>query len=643
MIVLYEWLKDYLGDDAPSVSDIERLLTFHAFEIDGIEEKKDGTLIDVKVLPDRAGDCLSHRGIAHEIGAIVGTGLKMDPLRDTRGSLQVTDRLQMTIGDPLLTRRFSGVLIEKVSIEESPQWLRDRLEALGQRSINNVVDITNYVMLALGAPLHAYDAALLGNKDNTYHLHADRVSSETPITVLGGQEYVLREGVGVIKDATTGAILGIAGIKGGTHAEVTRVTTSIVLEAGNFDPVHIRKTSHLLKLQTDASKRFENNVSPSLIDTALLLASQLIEEIAGGEVIGFAESYPIQKMNEWVNVSLSRTNALLGFEVSVEMVENILKRLSFSFHTEAKNGDHEWRVKAPHERSDIQREVDVIAEIGRIHGYGDLKGVLPNTQVPALFNPHYAVAEKLRELLSQNGFSEILTTSFKKTGNIRLANPFASDKAYLRESLRENLNDALKRNTAHKDLLGLSSIKLFEIGTVFEKTPDDVVESMRLCVGVREKNGNATASDSNQLQQVLSKICSLGVSKDLFDVKDAIAEVDLSKLYETFIVENLSLSQNESLNAVYRPYSLYPSISRDIALWVSRELNAESIARDIQSQGGNDLVRITLFDSFEKNGRISFAFRLVFQSSHRTLTDEDVRLSMNNIEAKLQGKGYEIR
>ncbi len=649
MLILHSWLKDYLGDNTPSVSEIDDLLTFHAFEIDGIEKVGEQDVIDVKVLPDRSGDALSHRGIAHEIAVLTGKPLAYDPFREARTLEPKTEKITVSIEDPALCRRFGMALMIGVTITESPEWLKERLKALGQRSINNVVDATNFVMLALGQPLHAYDGDIFPHPpaggDGVWHFGVRRARAGEKITTLTNDEYELDTNVQLIVDSSNDAPAGIAGIKGGKYAEVTNATTTILLEAANFEPVFTRRASQFLKLQTDASKRFENEISRDVVPYALTEVVKLILDIAGGTCEGYVDVYPTPVINPEVTLTLAQTNALLGLSLIESEVEAILKRLAFAV-TPCDGG---WTVVAPFERRDIQIPEDVIAEVGRVYGLTHITSVVPPTVPLTEISARQVYSEKIRETLTKLGFSEVITSSFRNKDEITLANALASDKGALRSSLRQNLNEALDKNMPNIDLLGITTLKIFEIGTVFTKGGEaGVREHFSVALGARVKQQGYSPKDDTLLTETLTKLSEiLGVPVHA-EIKEGVAEFDLGALL-AILPAATSYVPFKSTDVSFVPFSQYPFVSRDIALWVpegvvgpetTQALEVETLIRDT---AGSLCIRITQFDEFKKDGRISYAFRLVFQSYEKTLTDEEIAPIMASIVERVAKKGWEVR
>ncbi len=634
MKILNNWLRDYLGDNTPTPEKIEELLTFHTFEIEGVE----GEVIDVDVLPNRSADCLCHRGIAREIATLLDVELVNDPLRENV-ALPETDRLKINLLDIDSTRRFSLALMEGVKVGPSPEWLRLRLEALGQRSISNVVDATNYVMLSLGQPLHAYDADKFKNKDGQWHFGVRFAEEGEKITTLTGEEYELSSKVQLIVNEVDGALAGVAGIKGGKYAEVDENTTNIILEAGTFDGTVTRLASQFLKLQTDASKRYENGVPAEVAPYALKAVATLIKEIAGGEIIGASDVYPEARLIPTVEVKLENINRLLGLSLDADTVEKIILRTG----SKVKRNEDTFLATGPFERIDLNIEADYIEEVGRIYGYSNVESVTPETISLTEVNARHFYSDQIREVLVEAGFSEVITSSFRKKDEVKLFNALASDKGCLRSSLAKNINEALDKNAPFIDLLGTKDTRIFEIGTVFEKGEGEVKEHTALAFGVRFKTTGYSGKEDAIVKEVVAKVEeALGASAK-WNIEKGIAEMNLTALLPELPAPSAYVPFVKQDDIVYKPFSLYPSTSRDIALWVPNETKSEEIESLLRENAGELCVRLSLFDEFQKDGRTSYAFRLVFQSMDKTLSDEDVSPTMEKIYEVMKGRGFEVR
>ena len=596
MLVSRIWLSKFFDVELPPADKLAEALTFHAFEIDGVAKVGDDDILDVKVTPNRGHDCLSHRGIAKELSAILKIPLTHDPLSTKPDLSQKINEVQVLLDDAALCPRYIAGAIKGVKVGPSPEWLKARLEAVGQRSINNVVDATNFVMLELGQPLHAFDASQLMSRDGVHVVSVRPARGGEKLHALDDKEYVLGGSMLAIVDANADTPIGIAGVKGGSPAGITEKTTDIILESANFNGVSVRKTAAGLKLRTDASARFEQGISPELAAFGMRAAVDMINELAGGELQGFVDIYPVAQQETKVAVSLGQINAALGTALAVEEVKDVFARLGFLF-TERQGA---FEVTAPFERLDLTIAEDLIEEVGRIVGYEQVPAVpLPPGAAPAP-NKNFTSAEAAREELAAQDYSEVFTSVFADKGERAVLNKVDSVRPYLRASLLPGLTLALEKNKQHKDLLGLTEIKLFEIGTVW-------------------KDGQ--------------EVVMLGTVSE----KQKASEQPLSITEK--IPEELALSQATRFSS----FSRYPYIVRDIAMWVPADTKEEEVLEVIDKESGELAHKVWLFDRFEKGGKVSLAYRLIFQAFDRTLTEQEVNKVMEKVSTKLKSTGFEIR
>jgi len=603
MKISRDWLQTFFDTPLPDAAVLGDALTFHVFEIDGIEERGSDAILDVKVTANRGHDCLSHRGIAKEISSILNTTLKNDPFGDKFNLSPMTDMISVLIDTPLCNRYIAGY-VRGVKVGPSPAWLVERLAAMGQRSVNNIVDATNFVMFNIGQPLHAFDAAKVKDKK----ISVRQAQAGEKMTALDGKEYTLDPSMLVIADAD--ALIGIAGVKGGAASGIDETTTNIIIESANFDGASVRKAAQALKLRTDASSRFEQGISPELAAHGMRAVADLILEIAGGELVGFFDAYPNSHRNPPMSVTLMQINKILGTTLTEDEVSDVFTRLNFNFE---KKGDA-FLVTPPFERLDLTIPEDLIEEVGRIIGYDKVPAVElpPFSQKPEI-NPYFYWIEKAREEFMVKGYSEVFTSVFADKGERVVANKVDGVRPYLRANLTDGLTSALKKNLPNKDLLGLKEIKLFEIGTVWRNGKEEVMVG-----SVSEKEKAAEKSLEEYMQNVGHPM--------------------------SYILD-LPLSTANR----YAPYSKYPYIVRDIAFWTTLDHTQKVGSVTSNSLGmfkkevGELLVRSELFDRFEKGDKTSLAFRLIFQSFDRTLTDEEVNQIMQKISATLTARGFEIR
>ncbi|MDB5266149.1 MAG: Phenylalanine--tRNA ligase [Parcubacteria group bacterium] len=625
------WLQTYFEKPLPTAEELGDALTFHSFEI----EEAEGDLLEVKVLPDRAADCLSHRGVAHEIAAVLDMPMKSDSLRESLPEFPHTDSLTVSIQNPEKCPRYMGALIRGVKVGPSPEWLKASIEAVGQRSINNVVDATNYVMLNIGQPLHAFDAAKLGNKDGVYAIAVRDSRAGEKITTLTGEEYALPEGTMLITDASSDSPAGIAGVKGGKAAEVNASTTDIIIESANFDGTSVRRTAGALKLWTDASQRYQNKISPALAAYGMRDVLALIQQVAGGEVAGVVDINHYTQEHADVSVSLAKINSLLGASFTTVDVASAFDRLGFSY-TQEGDGKEVFTVTPPFERRDITLPENLVEEAGRILGYDRIAAQpLPNEAVEA-DQIRYRGVEHIKDFMAEHGYTEISTQTFAVEGDITLANPLDKTKPALRTTLTENMKVSLAHAaTVAPRVLGPETfVKLFEIGTVFTKDG----EHLSLCFGYQQMSGKKYAMLLAEMAAALAD--EFGMHTSI--VAENIAEVDLNNV--SFTPFGTDYTPKKIALGAYRTYSVYPSAIRDIAVWTPEGTQESEVSIFIEQQAGELLARIDRFDRFEKDGRTSFAFRLVFQSFERTLADTDLDPTMEKVTSALNAKdGYEVR
>ncbi len=644
MLVSWKWLQEYLGKTELSAADAAELLGQHAFEIEEVKAMENDTVIDVDVLPNRSSDCLCHRGIARELASITGTPLAYDPLTEAV-DLPHTDTITVHVESAADCPRFTALLIEGVTITESPEWLQERLRAIGQRPINNIVDATNYVMFAIGQPLHAYDADLFPKVDGAWRFAVRRAAVDEAVSLIaeGGKDedrsVTLKGGELLIVDESSNTPIGLAGVKGGTFAGVHSGTTRVIIEAAHFDPVLTRKTARGLGIVIDASKRFENEPSHALPPFAQAEIAQLIAAIAGGTTVGFVDSHDSTQTMSEVLVRPERVNRLLGLTLSASEMTEILLRAGITV-TEVDEG---LRCTGPFERTDLHIEEDFIEEIGRLHGYDHVTSVQPTAVPLTEVNTRHYYSERIRDCLIAAGYSEVITSSFRKKDQVQLKNALASDKSYVRSQLTKNITDVLDKNASFTDLLGTSDTRVFEIGTVFHKTETGITEHTALAIGVRVKSSGYSGKEDKVLQAALDELAAeLDVAID-WSVTKGVAETNLSQLLTQLPSPEAYDPVESAMEKQYQPFSLYPAISRDIAMWVSEGTDIAAAEQVLNAAAGDLRVRTTHVDEFTKDGRTSLAFRLVFQAPDRTLTDSEVNDWMERVYHAAEAAGWETR
>lgn len=608
MLVSYNWLQKYFNDKLPNSDKIAEGIVFHSFEVESVSKKDDDTIFDIKVLPDRAHDSLSHFGIAREISVIFNLPIKPEIKEFPKiFSNEGKTELKIKNEEQKDCRRYIGRIIRNVKVGPSPEWLRKNLEVIGQKSINNIVDVTNYVMFDLGNPIHAFDLDKLDGSEII--IRKSKIGEK--ILTLDKKEVGLDEDVLVISDSKDP--LAIAGIKGGNKAEVDINTSNLVIEVANFDPVLIRKTTKKVNIQTDSSKRFENEISPVLAEVAMNRISNLILEVAGGELEESVENYPEKPEEKKVIFTTEYLNKILGVKIEEGEIRDILSRQDYDFSVS--NG--EWKVKIPFWRLDLNLPCDFAEEIGRIYGYEKIEVKIPDLD----FNKNDALEwqqiKKVRAYFVSNGYREVMTYSFTNLGEVEVL-ASASDKKFLRTNLSDGVKKSYELNKINLPLLGDDEVKIFEVGAIFTK------------------DNSASAKGSNEIKEQVS-VC--------WADKSGVEETSLDDFVESKISFDFNFKNFQLDNfKTFLPWSQYPFITRDIAVWVPENVKPEELTQIYKEFGTELLVcEPKLFDQFTKEGRTSYAFRLVFQSYDKTLTDDEVNIIMTNIEEKISSLNWVVR
>ena len=464
MKISLDWLSDYIKIDK-SAGEIAEILSDLGFPCEGIEKLADDTVIDVEVTSNR-GDCLGYIGVARELAAATGEELIMPKIELDESERDVTELAGVQIDEPDLCGRYTARVIEGVKVGPSPEWLRKRLEAIGMRSVSNVVDATNYAMMETGQPPHAFDY----DKIAQGRIIVRKARAGERIVSIDGSQCDLDPEMLVITDPS--GPVAVAGIMGGLDTEVGEKTTRILLEDAHFDPVCVRTTSRKLGLPSEAAFRFERVVDIEKVDWASKRTVQLMIQVGGGKVAkGVVDVYPGKSEQKKVTLRLSRLNKLLGIEVPAEKVMKILSALSF----EPKVKDDSVICTAPSWRSDVYREVDLIEEIARVHGFGKVptESKIEIEVVPA--DPHQKLAESIRTHLNACGFYETINVTFVDNSIAELFDE-AGTKGHLavRDELRKSAN--LLRQTLIGSLLGVLKTnvnaknlpcRIFEIADTF--------------------------------------------------------------------------------------------------------------------------------------------------------------------------------
>jgi phenylalanyl-tRNA synthetase beta chain len=596
MKISYNWLKSYI----PEIPDIEKLadiFIYHLCEIEGIEKKTNDTIFDLNILPNRAHDLLSHQGVARELASLLNIKC-LDPTSLYKIPKSKSTDLRVEIQSHKC-RRYMSRIIKGVKVGPSPIWVKEHLESIGQRSINNIVDAANIVMFDCGQPIHCFDLDKVHGK-----IIIREANEGEQITTLDNKEIKLKQSDVVVADDKF--VLAIAGIKGGKIAEVDRNTKNIIVEVANFDPITVRKTAKNINLFTDAVKRFENDLSPELCDFAMLEISALIAEYGATDFEEIIDIYPQKQEKKKFSFSTDKISKILGVNISQKEVESILGWYNFEY-TENKGI---FEITIPFIRLDLIIEEDIAEEIGRILGYDKVKPKIPKINFTSNKNEVFYKISWARNKLLDEGYHEVMNYVFRDIGQVEVL-ASASDKKFLRTNLIDGLKESLKLNQLNAPLLEMNDIKIFEIGTVFKKDKEEV--------------SVAFGSKKEIKEMSLEEFCKSASSHHLQECKD--------------------LAYVNNTIKTFKMWSVYPFISRDISVWIP-EGESEKKLKKILIENSTELLikEPYIFDSFTKDDRTSYAFRLVFQSYERTLRDEEVNKIMKKISHKIgENSSWQIR
>jgi len=678
MKVPLSWLRDFV-DVTASPEEIAALMGVRGFAVEGIESSGDNAVIDFEVTGNRP-DCMSVVGMAREIATAYDLPLRLPPpASPLTTSHQPPADIDIVIDRPALCPRYAGAVAD-VTIEPSPAWMQARLTAGGVRPISNIVDITNYVLLELGQPMHAFDHALIGGRQ----IRIRTARPEESLRTLDGEQRTLSPEMLVIADADEP--IALAGVKGGAKSEITGATRVIVFESAHFNALSVRRTSRKLGLKTDASLRFERGSDPGLPALAMQRAIELLHQIGAGRVRGpIIDCHPTPVRPRVLVLRQVKLDGLLGTAVPEADVIRVLTGLGFQVvrlpaEASAKAGDG-WEITVPTRRVDVQREVDLIEEVARHYGFDRLPVTLPAlTAAPPLSDPRVAAARRLRGVMTGAGFSEAMTFGF--TGEaaaapfaaagdvVAIANPLSENFSVLRPSPLPGLIDAVAHNRRREQ----RDVRLFEIGNRFSRSGGERRSLAWVWTGAAggdHWSGGRRDVDFFDLKGVAERVClSLGLTartephQEAWLVPgqaaamtvDGTAVATLGRLLPS-IAERHGLPPAEAvyvaevdLDAADRhrlrtdvrvtPLPRFPSVTRDIAILVSDTLPAEAIRRSVREAGPATLVSVREFDRYQgkgvADGQVSLAVRLTFRALDRTLTDAEIQSAMDAILASLQ-------
>lgn len=654
MKVPIEWLKQLVNIKVSP----DKLA--HTMTMGGLETVVEaGNIIEIDILPNRS-DCWSILGIAREIAALTKTTVKRPEYRVVGISKKVKEGVTVEVKDKKLCPRYMARVIENVSIKESPAWLKDRLESAGVRAINNVVDVTNYFLLELGQPMHAFDAKLINDRT----IIVRRAKPGEKITTLDGKEHDLSTDMLMITDPEK--LIAVAGVMGAANTEVNAKTKTVILESAYFDPVSINNTSKNIKLRTESSIRFEHGVGWAMVEEALDRAAIMIAELSGANILaGKVDKKAGARKPKTIKLRTERVNQVLGTDLSVSEMQLLLKRLGFGV-----SGN---KIKIPLFRAeDIAREIDLIEEIARVYGYDKIKATMPNTSFAGKEVDKLDIfRNKVREIMIGCGLNEVQTFSmvgpkdFERAGldaskAVKIANPMNIEESLMRTVLLPSLLNVVEHNLNRQ----VEDVLIFEIGKIYapsdKKLPVErwvltvaatgspfasaidkgqadyfyikgILENLFAALGI--KDHKLTESGSHLLQPGRgASISGLGLIGELHP--GIRKKYKIEKQLSFFGIDLEGLYQLVQEERRYKPLPKFPSASRDIALNVPKGLENQMIVSTIKKLGGEMVESVYLFDKYKD----SLAYRIIYRVPDKTLTDEEVNGKHKKIVSGIQSK-----
>ena len=635
----------------------------------------DDTAFDLEITPNRP-DWLSHMGVAREIAVLTGGRAALPPVRLKESSEPARKALAVTVQDSKNCPRFAARVIRGVTVAPSPRWLQNALRSAGLRPRNNVVDITNYVMYECGHPLHAFDLALL----NGGAIVVRQAKAGTRFTTLDGKAHTLPEGTVMVCDAEKE--ISVAGVMGGANSEIRDETRDVVLEAAYWNPSSIRRTAKALGISSDASQRFERGADPNGVVYALDRAAQLVLELAGGTLLnGMIDVYPKKLRERLVPLRVNRVSEILGTKLSGS---EVVKALALLGIRKSAGSGNRLTFRVPTFRVDIGREIDLIEEVARVHGYDNIPA---KTSATVNFDhpfPKASFRDGVREALIGRGFHEAITNSMTKESTagiggvvpVKMINPQNQDMAALRASLIPGLLEAIARNGN----LGNPDLRLFEVGHVFRiddspapKLVENFLEEERVGIAITglaapvHWSGGSRRCDlfdiKGDVQDLLGKFAldksrfiSYSTTNGLTDNtlaieiqggyagylgqirKDVLRQFGVED--EVFVAELLIPSMQGGAARTFVPLPRYPKVRRDVAFTVDAAVPAESLERTIIESAGALLQAVNLFDVYEGDplpaGKKSVAFTLELMSREKTLTDPEIEGVVGRVVADVE-------
>ncbi|HXC46997.1 MAG TPA: phenylalanine--tRNA ligase subunit beta [Candidatus Sulfotelmatobacter sp.] len=688
MKVSYNWLKEFV-DIAASPEEVASRLALSGTNIASIETGAHGAVIDAEITSNRP-DCLGMLGIAREVGAIYRLPVKINSPKPAESkTAMASDAVKVKIETPDQCGRFTARVICGVKIQPSPKWLKDRLEAAGTASINNVVDISNYVMLELGHPLHTFDYDLVRD----HSIVVRRAKPGEKMKTLDGIERALDPNVCMVCDSNGSRPVGIGGIMGGAETEIWFSTKNVLIECAWFDPISIRRAARSLRLHTEASTRFGRGADPEMAEFASRRAAELILQLAGGELLsGVVDVYPGKRAAKKITITRAELLRIMGADVPDKDLETILSALGFApMRVDQTRGAANsllaaWECTQPSWRADVEREIDLIEEVARVYGLDKFPPRLPASRAGAARLPHYEAETRLRERLIGLGYHEVLTIPHVAEERnelfrppdatpAKLANPLSEEAGVLRSSGAVTLASAFEWNLNH----GQRNARLFEIGSHYRFVDGKPVETRVLSLGatgaarpqalydsprdytfadlkgdldaigalsggLRWEHGGpdwlnpsrrgaiSLGKESGPALGAAGQLAKRVAEKFKFRQDVFLAEINLGPLY--------CMYYGAKNNRRYEPLPRFPGVERDFSLFLADGVTFAQVRETIQSLGIAEIVSIEAADLFRGKsvpaGKFSLLVRVVFQSREATLTEPQINAFSGSIIAALE-------
>jgi phenylalanyl-tRNA synthetase beta chain len=678
MKIALSWLKEFV-DFPVEPRKLKRDLTMLGLNVESTAQADDDCVLDLEVTTNRP-DWLSHYGVAREVAVLYRLPLKRPDIAVKESGVAASSEIAIEIADPDLCSRYCGRVVKGVEVKPSPAWLQKRLEAVGQRPINNVADITNYVLLELGHPLHAFDLARVQEKK----IIVRRARAGELLRTLDGVNRTLTADNLVIADGRRAVAL--AGVMGGEDSEISSATRDILLESAWFDPFSIRRTAKSQGMHTEASHRFERGADVEMARVAIDRTASLIAELAGGEILsGVVDVYPRHYKGKEIVLRPSQVLRILGAEVPVEEAKRILSSLGFQMEGESKGG---WRVTPPSFRVDVLREVDLVEEVARHHGYDRLPSRLrpapPRVERDTLREKELTVSEILvglgyREIIPMSMVDPEENSRFTERPPVILANPLSQEASALRSTPLPSMVRALRWNLDR----GRDDLRLFEVGKTYSSRGKGLPDERRvLSLGLSGRRRPTTVHDEERpldwadlrgdLETLLEAFAApnLRFEPAVYDYLEAgrggqfvaggqtlavfgelsaeirrqyklrqrvwLAEVDFDRLLD------LSLRPR-----TFKPFSKFPPVERDFSLVVPESVRYGRLAESVEGLRIEEIQDFRPVDLFPADsiapGHYSLLLRVTFQSHTHTLTSAEISQSSGRVLAALEKLGVRLR